>query len=177
MTPAPPLRPESTRAVSLQVSFPKLSEKFEDNLKTKNFWRPKRVDLGFGIHHYAGKVPTTVGCHLLTPSPHSPEPVGHLQRRRLLGQEQGRAAGRHHPAAALLRKRAHPQAGHTPAHQDRWGGDRQASWRPLLALTEPVVCPTGNLAHTKGKGGNSVPRTPTRTITFAKVAAAAFAEI
>lgn len=33
-----------------------LSEKFEDNLKTKSFWRPKRVDLGFGIHHYAGKV-------------------------------------------------------------------------------------------------------------------------
>ncbi|KAI4886958.1 hypothetical protein NFI96_032432, partial [Prochilodus magdalenae] len=31
------------------------SEKFEDNLKSKNFWRPKRVDLGFGIHHYAGK--------------------------------------------------------------------------------------------------------------------------
>uniref|UniRef100_A0A3B3B3T4 non-specific serine/threonine protein kinase n=1 Tax=Oryzias melastigma TaxID=30732 RepID=A0A3B3B3T4_ORYME len=30
--------------------------KFEDNLKTKSFWRPKRVDLGFGIHHYAGKV-------------------------------------------------------------------------------------------------------------------------
>ncbi len=33
-----------------------ISEKFEDNLKTKSFWRPKRVDLGFGIHHYAGKV-------------------------------------------------------------------------------------------------------------------------
>lgn len=33
-----------------------VSEKFEDNLNTKNFWRPKRVDLGFGIHHYAGKV-------------------------------------------------------------------------------------------------------------------------
>jgi len=31
-------------------------EKFEDNLKTKSFWRPKRIDLGFGIHHYAGKV-------------------------------------------------------------------------------------------------------------------------
>lgn len=31
-------------------------EKFEGNLKTKSFWRPMRVDLGFGIHHYAGKV-------------------------------------------------------------------------------------------------------------------------
>ncbi|OCT75584.1 myosin-IIIa isoform X2 [Xenopus laevis] len=33
-----------------------LVEKFEDNLKSKNFWRPKRVDLTFGIHHYAGKL-------------------------------------------------------------------------------------------------------------------------
>lgn len=33
-----------------------LSEKFEDNLKSKYFWRPKRVDLTFGIYHYAGKV-------------------------------------------------------------------------------------------------------------------------
>ncbi|KAM9774984.1 myosin-IIIa isoform 1-T1 [Syngnathus typhle] len=33
-----------------------LVEKFQDNLKTKNFWRPKRIDLGFGIQHYAGKV-------------------------------------------------------------------------------------------------------------------------
>lgn len=32
------------------------SEKFEDNLRIKSFWRPKRVDLGFGIYHYAGKV-------------------------------------------------------------------------------------------------------------------------
>lgn len=31
-------------------------EKFKDNLKSKNFWRPMRVDLGFGINHYAGKV-------------------------------------------------------------------------------------------------------------------------
>ncbi|XP_053118711.1 myosin-IIIa isoform X3 [Hemicordylus capensis] len=33
-----------------------LVEKFEDNLKSKYFWRPKRVDLTFGIYHYAGKV-------------------------------------------------------------------------------------------------------------------------
>ncbi|KAG8573657.1 hypothetical protein GDO81_012485 [Engystomops pustulosus] len=33
-----------------------LVEKFEDNLKSKYFWRPKRVDLTFGINHYAGKV-------------------------------------------------------------------------------------------------------------------------
>uniref|UniRef100_A0A8C7D8U4 non-specific serine/threonine protein kinase n=1 Tax=Oncorhynchus kisutch TaxID=8019 RepID=A0A8C7D8U4_ONCKI len=39
-----------------QATDQTLVEKFEDNLKSKNFWRPKRVDLGFGIHHYAGKV-------------------------------------------------------------------------------------------------------------------------
>ncbi|KAM4705177.1 myosin-IIIa-like [Rhinophrynus dorsalis] len=44
-----------------EIRFPRatdqtLVEKFEDNLKTKYFWKPKRVDLTFGIHHYAGKV-------------------------------------------------------------------------------------------------------------------------
>uniref|UniRef100_A0A3Q3B8Y2 non-specific serine/threonine protein kinase n=1 Tax=Kryptolebias marmoratus TaxID=37003 RepID=A0A3Q3B8Y2_KRYMA len=39
-----------------QATDQTLVAKFEDNLKTKTFWRPKRVDLGFGIHHYAGKV-------------------------------------------------------------------------------------------------------------------------
>lgn len=41
--------------IMLIHTFPH-SEKFEDNLKSKNFWRPMRVDLGFGINHYAGKV-------------------------------------------------------------------------------------------------------------------------
>ncbi|GAA6086301.1 myosin-IIIa isoform X1 [Tachysurus ichikawai] len=39
-----------------QATDQTLVEKFEDNLKSKNFWRPMRVDLGFGITHYAGKV-------------------------------------------------------------------------------------------------------------------------
>ncbi|XP_040208473.1 myosin-IIIa isoform X2 [Rana temporaria] len=44
-----------------EIRFPRatdqtLVEKFEGNLKSKYFWRPKRVDLTFGIHHYAGKV-------------------------------------------------------------------------------------------------------------------------
>ncbi|XP_051542770.1 myosin-IIIa-like [Myxocyprinus asiaticus] len=39
-----------------QATDQTLVEKFGDNLKSKNFWRPKRADLGFGIHHYAGKV-------------------------------------------------------------------------------------------------------------------------
>lgn len=43
--------------------FPKatdqtLIEKFEGNLKSQYFWRPKRMELSFGIHHYAGKVRT-----------------------------------------------------------------------------------------------------------------------
>ncbi|OXB77972.1 UNVERIFIED_CONTAM: hypothetical protein H355_009543 [Colinus virginianus] len=33
-----------------------LVDKFEDNLRCKYFWRPKGVELSFGIHHYAGKV-------------------------------------------------------------------------------------------------------------------------
>uniref|UniRef100_A0A8B9IQH9 non-specific serine/threonine protein kinase n=1 Tax=Anser cygnoides TaxID=8845 RepID=A0A8B9IQH9_ANSCY len=39
-----------------QATDQTLVEKFEDNLKSKYFWRPKRVDLTFGIYHYAGKV-------------------------------------------------------------------------------------------------------------------------
>ncbi|KAM9308116.1 myosin-IIIa [Gastrophryne carolinensis] len=41
-----------------------LVEKFEGNLKSKYFWRPKRVDLTFGIHHYAGKVLYNAGGFL-----------------------------------------------------------------------------------------------------------------
>ncbi|XP_045910344.1 myosin-IIIb isoform X2 [Micropterus dolomieu] len=33
-----------------------LVDKFEDNLRCKYFWIPKRVELCFGIQHYAGKV-------------------------------------------------------------------------------------------------------------------------
>uniref|UniRef100_A0A8C0YI31 non-specific serine/threonine protein kinase n=1 Tax=Cyprinus carpio carpio TaxID=630221 RepID=A0A8C0YI31_CYPCA len=47
-----------------QATDQTLVEKFEDNLKSKNFWRPKRVDLGFGIHHYAGKVIYNAGGFL-----------------------------------------------------------------------------------------------------------------
>ncbi|XP_043549635.1 myosin-IIIb isoform X2 [Chiloscyllium plagiosum] len=41
--------------------FPKASDqtlvdKFEDNLRSSYFWRPKGVELCFGIKHYAGKV-------------------------------------------------------------------------------------------------------------------------
>ncbi|XP_054847463.1 myosin-IIIa [Eublepharis macularius] len=41
-----------------------LVEKFEDNLKSKYFWRPKRIDLTFGIYHYAGKVLYNAGGFL-----------------------------------------------------------------------------------------------------------------
>ena len=36
------------------------ADKFEDNLRYKYFWRPKRVELCFGIQHYAGKVMHTL---------------------------------------------------------------------------------------------------------------------
>ncbi|KAK9396158.1 myosin-IIIa [Crotalus adamanteus] len=39
-----------------QATDQTLVEKFEDNLKSKYFWRPKRIDLTFGINHYAGQV-------------------------------------------------------------------------------------------------------------------------
>ncbi|XP_067852304.1 myosin-IIIa-like [Heptranchias perlo] len=39
-----------------QATDQTLVGKFEDNLKSNYFWRPKRVDLSFGINHFAGKV-------------------------------------------------------------------------------------------------------------------------
>ncbi|KAM9486283.1 myosin-IIIb isoform 3-T3 [Clarias gariepinus] len=39
-----------------QATDQTLVDKFEDNLRHKYFWRPKRVELCFGIQHYAGKV-------------------------------------------------------------------------------------------------------------------------
>lgn len=36
--------------------FPLSADKFEDNLRCKYFWIPKRMELCFGIQHYAGKV-------------------------------------------------------------------------------------------------------------------------
>ncbi|XP_060681697.1 myosin-IIIa [Hemiscyllium ocellatum] len=39
-----------------QATDQTLVGKFEDNLKSNYFWRPKTVDLSFGINHYAGKV-------------------------------------------------------------------------------------------------------------------------
>ncbi|XP_068101648.1 myosin-IIIb isoform X3 [Hyperolius riggenbachi] len=39
-----------------QATDQTLVDKFEDNLRCKYFWRPKCVELCFGIQHYAGKV-------------------------------------------------------------------------------------------------------------------------
>lgn len=38
------------------LHFCLFTDKFEDNLRCKYFWIPKRVELCFGIQHYAGKV-------------------------------------------------------------------------------------------------------------------------
>ncbi|XP_070709056.1 myosin-IIIa [Pempheris klunzingeri] len=110
-----------------QATDQTLVEKFEDNLKTKSFWRPKRVDLGFGIHHYAGKVIYNAAGFL-------------AKNRDTL------------PADIVLLLRS----------------SENELTRKLV--THPLT-KTGNLAHTKGKGINTMrsPRTPTRTITFAKM--------
>uniref|UniRef100_A0A672T815 non-specific serine/threonine protein kinase n=1 Tax=Sinocyclocheilus grahami TaxID=75366 RepID=A0A672T815_SINGR len=39
-----------------QATDQTLVDKFQDNLRNKYFWTPKRVELWFGIQHYAGKV-------------------------------------------------------------------------------------------------------------------------
>uniref|UniRef100_A0A087XQA4 non-specific serine/threonine protein kinase n=1 Tax=Poecilia formosa TaxID=48698 RepID=A0A087XQA4_POEFO len=109
-----------------QATDQTLVEKFEDNLKTKSFWRPKRVDLGFGIHHYAGKVIYNAAGFL-------------AKNRETL------------PADIILLLRS----------------SENELIRKLV--THPLT-KTGNLAHTKGKGVNTLrgPRTPTRTVTLAK---------
>ncbi|XP_075936983.1 myosin-IIIa [Anarhichas minor] len=106
-----------------QATDQTLVEKFEDNLKTKSFWRPKRVDLSFGIHHYAGKVIYSAAGFL-------------AKNRDML------------PADIVLLLRS----------------SENELTRKLV--THPLT-KTGNLAHTKGKGVNTM-RTPTRTMTFAK---------
>ncbi|XP_039983497.1 myosin-IIIa [Xiphias gladius] len=109
-----------------QATDQTLVEKFEDNLKTKTFWRPKRVDLGFGIHHYAGKVIYNAAGFLAKNRDTLPADIVLLLRSS---------------ENELIRK----------------------------LVTHPLT-KTGNLAHTKGKGINTMRslRTPTRTITFAK---------
>ncbi|XP_061876951.1 myosin-IIIa isoform X1 [Entelurus aequoreus] len=110
-----------------QATDQTLVEKFEDNLKAKSFWRPKRIDLGFGIHHYAGKVIYNA--------------LGFLAKNRdTLSAD----------IVLLLRSSENELV------------------RKLV--THPLT-KTGNLAHTKGKSINTLrsPRTPTRTITFAKM--------
>uniref|UniRef100_A0A8K9Y1C4 non-specific serine/threonine protein kinase n=1 Tax=Oncorhynchus mykiss TaxID=8022 RepID=A0A8K9Y1C4_ONCMY len=113
-----------------QATDQTLVEKFEDNLKSKNFWRPKRVDLGFGIHHYAGKVIYNAAGFLSKNRDTLPADIVLLLRS---SENQ------------LIRK----------------------------LVTHPLT-KTGNLAHTKGKGMNtlmSMPRTPAhphRTMNFAK---------
>lgn len=75
------------------------SDKFEDNLRCKYFWIPKRVELGFGIQHYAGKVGKAPrgadgagkACLHCAVS----EPTGHVSGERLPGEEQRHPSCRH----------------------------------------------------------------------------------
>uniref|UniRef100_A0A3P8ZCE0 non-specific serine/threonine protein kinase n=1 Tax=Esox lucius TaxID=8010 RepID=A0A3P8ZCE0_ESOLU len=95
-----------------QATDQTLVEKFEDNLKSKNFWRPKRVDLGFGIHHYAGKVIYNTAGFLSKNRDTLPADIVLLLRSS---------------ENSLIRK----------------------------LVTHPLT-KTGNLAHTKGKGMNTL---------------------
>ncbi|XP_076026052.1 myosin-IIIb [Genypterus blacodes] len=47
-----------------QATDQTLVDKFQDNLRCKYFWIPKRVELCFGIQHYAGKVMYSVNGFL-----------------------------------------------------------------------------------------------------------------
>ncbi|KAJ0022796.1 hypothetical protein NQD34_014930 [Periophthalmus magnuspinnatus] len=111
-----------------QATDQTLVEKFECNLKAKSFWRPMRVDLGFGITHYAGKVTYNAAGFL-------------AKNRDTL------------PADIILLLRS--------------------SENTLICklVTHPLTI-TGNLAHTKGKGINTLrsPRgTTRRTSNLSKV--------
>ncbi|XP_055085933.1 myosin-IIIa isoform X1 [Periophthalmus magnuspinnatus] len=109
-----------------QATDQTLVEKFECNLKAKSFWRPMRVDLGFGITHYAGKVTYNAAGFL-------------AKNRDTL------------PADIILLLRS--------------------SENTLICklVTHPLTI-TGNLAHTKGKGINTLrsPRGTTRTSNLSK---------
>ncbi|KAJ0059753.1 hypothetical protein NL108_011248, partial [Boleophthalmus pectinirostris] len=109
-----------------QATDQTLVEKFECNLKAKSFWRPMRVDLGFGITHYAGKVIYNAAGFL-------------AKNRDTL------------PADIILLLRSSENA--------------------LICklVTHPLTI-TGNLAHTKGKGINTLrsPRATTRTTNLSK---------
>ncbi|XP_020791281.1 myosin-IIIa [Boleophthalmus pectinirostris] len=110
-----------------QATDQTLVEKFECNLKAKSFWRPMRVDLGFGITHYAGKVIYNAAGFL-------------AKNRDTL------------PADIILLLRSSENA--------------------LICklVTHPLTI-TGNLAHTKGKGINTLrsPRATTRTTNLSKM--------
>ncbi|KAI4806778.1 hypothetical protein KUCAC02_017577 [Chaenocephalus aceratus] len=127
-----------------QATDQTLVEKFEDNLKTKSFWRPKRVDLGFGIHHYAGKVIYNAAGFLAKNRDMLPADIILLLRSS--ENELTRKLTLFHKLFLAVRVRFF--------------------WQSRL----PALSESSNLAHTKGKGINTMrsPRTPSRTITFAK---------
>uniref|UniRef100_A0AAV2L495 Myosin motor domain-containing protein n=1 Tax=Knipowitschia caucasica TaxID=637954 RepID=A0AAV2L495_KNICA len=115
-----------------QATDQTLVEKFECNLKAKSFWRPMRVDHGFGITHYAGKVTYNAAGFL-------------AKNRDTL------------PADIILLLRS--------------------SENELICklVTHPLT-KTGNLAHTKGKGMNTLrsPRGTTRTVNLTKMGVLTF---
>ncbi|KAG9340094.1 hypothetical protein JZ751_022016 [Albula glossodonta] len=128
--------------------FPQATDQtlFEDNLKSKNFWRPKRVDLGFGIHHYAGKVIYNTTGFLAKNRDTLPADIVLLLRSS---------------ENELTRKLVTHPLTKTVCLLPPWG------IQPHIAIG---WCLQRNLAHTKGKNAmaNSQTRTPQRTINFSK---------
>ncbi|KAK7881492.1 hypothetical protein WMY93_029901 [Mugilogobius chulae] len=110
-----------------QATDQTLVEKFECNLKAKSFWRPMRVDLGFGITHYAGKVIYNA--------------AGFLAKNRDTLP----------PDIILLLRSSENEL--------------------ICKLVTHPLTKTGNLAHTKGKGMNTLrsPRATTRTANLSKM--------
>ncbi|XP_034145331.1 myosin-IIIa isoform X2 [Esox lucius] len=134
-----------------QATDQTLVEKFEDNLKSKNFWRPKRVDLGFGIHHYAGKVIYNTAGFLSKNRDTLPADIVLLLRSS---------------ENSLIRKLV--------THPLTKTEIKAVAMESTLGVTKSDNN-NSNLAHTKGKGMNtlmSVSRTPAhpqRTMNFAKM--------
>ncbi|KAI5608023.1 myosin-IIIa isoform 2 [Silurus asotus] len=137
-----------------QATDQTLVEKFEDNLKSKNFWRPMRVDLGFGITHYAGKVIYNTSGFLAKNRDALPADIILLLRSsenelisKLVTNPLTKTVFQPFTVRGLFRVKTFPL---------------QTGAQLLLSMF------TSNLAHTNGKGTESRPRSPQRSINIVK---------
>ncbi|XP_030826618.1 myosin-IIIa [Camarhynchus parvulus] len=147
-----------------QATDQTLVEKFEDNLKSKYFWRPKRVDLTFGIYHYAGKVLYNASGFLAKNRDTLPADIVLLLRssennltRQLVTHPLTKTESILNGAAAILSCRG--DIGLVKCQGSGRGffqgpvfrvGDQDREWSTSLEL-RPEQKGSGNLAHTKSK--------------------------